>query len=178
MFHVAGLFVALTVITLIAGYLSKREKNSIYHLALWIMFAIYVAGYLYFVFWSRNPGSESRVNLTPFQTYFHLFDRSESGERFATNFQLIGLESAVPLVGILLNILLYYPLGYFLLTLFPKLKAWHVLLIACSCSVITEAIQYIIQIGWCETDDVLHNIVGAVLGVEIFRLQRRFDKHY
>lgn len=175
MFHVAGLIVVLAVITIIAGYMRKETKNSKYHLALWIMFSIYIAGYLYFVFLSRKPGSECRVDLTPFQTYFHLFDQSESGERFATNFQIIGLESSVPLVGILLNMILYYPLGYFLLNLFPKLKAKQVLLIACLCAVATETIQYIVQIGWCETDDVLHNLIGAALGVVIFRLQRRFD---
>ena len=75
--------------------------------------------------------------------------------------------------GILLNIILYYPLGYLLPILFPKLKPKHVILIGCLCSIATEATQYLLKMGWCETDDVIHN----TLGMWVWHLQsKRLNK--
>ena len=75
------------------------------------------------------------------------------------------LHGALPIVGLILNILLYYPLGYLLPILFPKLKPKHVILIGCLCSIATEATQYLLKMGWCETDDVIHNTLGTAIGV-------------
>ena len=47
--------------------------------------------------------------------------------------------------------------------LFPKLKPKHVILIGCLCSIATEASQYLLKMGWCETDDVIHNTLGVWL---------------
>ena len=58
-----------------------------------------------------------------------------------------------------------YPLGCLLPILFPKLKPKHVILIGCLCSITTEATQYLLKMGWCETDDVIHNTLGTALGV-------------
>ena len=78
------------------------------------------------------------------------------------------MSGAAPITGIILNILLYYPLGYLLPILFPKLKTKHVILIGCLCSIATEAIQYLLKMGWCETDDVIHNTLGTAIGVWVF----------
>ena len=77
------------------------------------------------------------------------------------------------MVSIILNILLYYPLGYLLPILFPKLKPKHVILIGCLCSIATEATQYLLKMGWCETDDVIHNTLGTAIGVWVWHLQSK-----
>ena len=80
-------------------------------------------------------------------------------------------------VSLILNILLYYPLGYLLPILFPKLKSKHVILIGCVCSIATEATQYLLKMGWCETDDVIHNTLGTSIGVWVWHLQsKRLNK--
>ena len=86
---------------------------------------------------------------------------------------LIALIVFGPIVGIVLNVFLYYPLGYLVPQLFPRLKPWQVIAIGCLCSVATEATQYLFQMGWCEMDDVIHNTLGAALGVGAYRLQSR-----
>ena len=87
------------------------------------------------------------------------------------------LQGTPPIVSLILNILLYYPLGYLLPILFPQLKPKHVILIGCLCSIATEATQYLLKMGWCETDDVIHNTLGTAIGVWIWHLQsKRLNK--
>ena len=70
-----------------------------------------------------------------------------------------------------------YPLGCLLPILFPKLKPKHVILIGCLCSIATEATQYLLKMGWCETDDVIHNTLGTAIGVWVWHLQsKRLNK--
>ena len=83
------------------------------------------------------------------------------------------LDGLLPVESIILNILLYYPLGYLLPILFPKLKPKHVILIGCLCSIATEATQYLLRMGWCETDDVIHNTLGTAIGVFVWGLQSK-----
>ena len=66
-----------------------------------------------------------------------------------------------------------YPLGCLLPILFPKLKPKHVILIGCLCSIATEATQYMLKMGWCETDDVIHNTLGTTIGVWVWLWQSK-----
>ena len=176
MLHIICLIILLSAVTLFVKYLNRVGHSGKFRTILSGILVIYIMGYLYFVFFSRVRSSESRFNLVPFQSYVHLFDRSLDSKKYATGFKAIGLEAESPAVGILLNILLYYPLGYILPFLFPKLKSKHVILIGCICSIATEAIQYLLKMGWCEADDVIHNSLGTGLGVWIWLWQsKRFD---
>ena len=83
------------------------------------------------------------------------------------------LDGTNSLDRLILNILLYYPLGYLLPILFPKIKPKHVILIGCLCSIATEAIQYLLKMGWCETDDVIHNTFGTAIGVWVWLWQSK-----
>lgn len=85
---------------------------------------------------------------------------------------------------VLLNIVLFFPLGLSLPELFPD--RWYRLfrigaavLIGFSLSVVIEAIQYRFSMGHCEVDDVLTNTVGTLLGAwvpEISRMLRAIRK--
>ena len=70
---------------------------------------------------------------------------------------------------IILNILLYIPLGYLLPFVFERVKPWQVLAIALGCSVLTEVIQLVGKIGWFEFDDMLNNTMGCVIGLVMYR---------
>ena len=53
------------------------------------------------------------------------------------------------------------------LALFLKLIIWmknptYIILIGCLCSIVTEATQYLLKMGWCETDDVINNTLVSV----------------
>lgn len=61
---------------------------------------------------------------------------------------------------IVLNILLFIPLGFLLGD-----KGWKAILYGFLLSAFIELIQYIAVLGYCEADDVLNNTIGAIVGV-------------
>lgn len=74
---------------------------------------------------------------------------------------------------ILLNILVFFPFG-FLFGLYLKNYEWHRLLLFASLfSISIEMAQYIFQKGVAETDDVIHNTLGCVLGYLCFKVARK-----
>ena len=73
-----------------------------------------------------------------------------------------------------MNIALFVPLGFFLADV---LRTWNIkragllaVLISFVITVAIETIQYVDGLGFGETDDVFNNVLGAVLGVGIYRL--------
>ena len=133
---------------------------------------MYILGNLYFTLLSRMPDSGQYLELQPFRTYSRLFERTTT-EATGNDFADLFLSNILPIEGLILNILLYYPLGYLLLILFPKLNPKHVILIGCLCSMATEATQYLLKMGWCETDDVIHNTLGTASGVWVYYAQKK-----
>ena len=78
-----------------------------------------------------------------------------------------------------MNVFLFIPFGFMLPWCSSKLQRfWKVLLIAAALSALTEAAQYFLRIGLCETDDVIHNTLGAVIGYGYWRLLCRVQTHF
>lgn len=156
------LILLMMVLTKCALLQCKRERLALFFR---LIFAVYALGYLYFTFLSRTVGSGAFLELRPFHVYTRLFidpvAKWDCHKGFGTNFIL----TTSPIVRIILNIFLYYPLGYLLPIIFPKLNPKCVILIGCLCSISTEVTQYILKMGWCETDDVIHNTLGTAIGV-------------
>ena len=68
-----------------------------------------------------------------------------------------------------MNALLFYPAGLLGASLFPgKWPVWKRIVVTvallCLLSIGIEAVQYTYGVGQVETDDVLHNALGALLG--------------
>ena len=159
--------------TIVMPLTIKHVRSRYMNLIFWIIFFVYIAGNLYFTILSRTSGSSQYFEFQPFRVYGRLFE-SPVDEVTATGFAAMFLQGTLPITGLILNILLYYPLGYLLPILFPKLKPKHIILIGCLCSITTEATQYLFKLGWCETDDVIHNTLGTALGVWIWQLQGKW----
>ena len=70
---------------------------------------------------------------------------------------------------IVLNILLFIPLGFLLGN-----KGWKAVLYGVLLSACIELIQYIAVLGYCEADDVLNNTIGTVVGFGIWNLLSAF----
>ncbi len=89
------------------------------------------------------------------------------------------------LVEILLNVLLYIPMGYLLPFVWPGLRpkrgrrlvSGRIVAIGFACSVLTELAQLIFRIGLFEFDDMLNNTLGCLIGCVLYEIiQRRHDK--
>lgn len=80
---------------------------------------------------------------------------------------------------IILNILLYIPLGYLLpytwQRFFEKGRRvpWLVIGIGFLCSVLTESAQLMLRIGLFELDDMLNNTMGAAIGCVLYMVWMR-----
>lgn len=103
----------------------------------------------------RRGGSEEAVSLIPFISFINAKTQPEF---YRTMF---------------MNMLLFLPLGLSLpFALSEKMK--HKVLISILCglilSVLVEVLQYVFRLGRCETDDVLMNTLGVLIGVTSYLL--------
>ncbi|MBQ8619517.1 MAG: VanZ family protein [Clostridia bacterium] len=177
MFQILSIFSLIVCITLIVITVQERYSQIRCQRILIMIFVVYLLGNLYCTTFSRVIGSGGEIDLRPFKTYLGLGNKPEEVTTEVKGLFNLFMKDAPLAAGIILNILLYYPLGYLLPILFPKLKSKHVILIGCLCSIATEATQYILKMGWCETDDVIHNTLGTAIGVWVWHLQsKRLNK--
>ena len=95
----------------------------------------------------RASHGERHIELIPFWNYLDIWNR---------------VDYPGDLIEVLLNIALFVPIGLLLGGLGFKTK--KILLLGICLSGIIEVSQFAFCKGLCETDDVMHNSVGAFLG--------------
>lgn len=71
---------------------------------------------------------------------------------------------------IYLNIALFIPIGFVLNYIYGVAKLKKCLLTCVCISLSIEILQLLLQKGLCETNDVLHNTLGAVIGMAVFMI--------
>ncbi len=118
------------------------------------MLVLYSAVYVYLTFLYRTPMAEMHMRLDPFWSYREAFDGFFTIRR-------LGVARSI-----CLNILLYIPPGYLLPSVFRRCKHRFIVsaVAAAGLSLGTEAVQFFTKTGLCETDDVINNLIGAVIG--------------
>lgn len=89
------------------------------------------------------------------------------------NFYLFWSYSAVNKEALLrqniLNILVFLPIGLMHAIAFRRIKLWQVLLIGICISVSIESLQFFLKRGFAELDDVMHNMVGCMMGYGVYK---------
>ncbi len=125
-----------------------------------ILFLLFT--YITFVFFlsilSRPPGSRTDIDLMPLATFSHRLE----GNIYAIE-----------------NIILFMPFGWLLSMLFTENKQLSVfLLCGVTFSITIELAQYLTQRGYLQTDDVLLNVLGCILGHLISRSITDIAKRY
>ena len=64
----------------------------------------------------------------------------------------------------LLNVVMFMPIGFLLKFGVPQITCQKVILVGAILSALTELSQFVFRKGLCEVDDVIHNVLGCVLG--------------
>ncbi len=128
----------------------RKEKKPI----LIAFFLLYFAVYSYLVFFYRIPIARYRLNATLFHTYQRGFDGLQ-------------IKNLSTVRQIILNILLYIPLGMMLSSASRGRKLFS-LTTGIIISVATEAIQYFSRRGYADIDDLFNNMIGCILGILLF----------
>lgn len=106
----------------------------------------------------REPGAERHFRLLPFWSYR---DAIFGGQK----------ELGIQIIS---NFLLFVPLGAALPLNFRWIdRSRKVLLVCALFSIGVELVQGIAGMGLCETDDMIGNTLGGILGFQIWRVSRR-----
>lgn len=103
----------------------------------------------------REERVERTFNLIPFDSYYHYPENSYFIEAAAVN---------------ILNVIMFIPLGLLLGCGFREMTWKKVLLIGFGISFSIELLQVFLKRGICETDDLIHNLLGCLIGFGIYKL--------
>ncbi|WP_455484820.1 VanZ family protein [Eubacterium sp.] len=127
-------------------YQSKKQNNFIVGIAfvLCIVIALYPSVLI------RAGGETRELVLEPFRSLKLYFDT--------------GYEEWIRVI--VMNIAMFYPLGcvYACFNKNKKTKPWMFFVFAFLFSFFIETVQYAFSLGVSETDDVINNTLGALLG--------------
>ena len=150
-----SMIMAGVVMVLVLEYLTVPSKRRVYGIAL----CVYLAAYITVTFLVRVPTAEARIRLIPFWTVRAAFSWANGK---------LTLRSLRFFREIVLNMVLFFPLGMLL-------SGWcrhriHVLILGIALSVATELIQYVLHLGLMETDDVLNNTLGLIMGMMAYQV--------
>lgn len=116
----------------------------------------------------RESGADFRINLVPLSSYFDIAENSYLLETSAIN--ILNVVMFIP-VGLLSGFMVHG--SRFKVT--ERRWLW-VLAFGTGLSVLVELLQFILKRGLCETDDVIHNMIGCVIGFAIYQLSTRLVK--
>ncbi len=103
----------------------------------------------------RDASAERGYSLMPFISYWEYGEKSYFMERFAIN---------------LLNVALFVPVGLLVGLGFRNISWKRVLQLGFFLSLTIEILQFIFKKGYAEVDDIIHNVVGCLIGYGICSL--------
>lgn len=110
----------------------------------------------------RRAGEEMKAKWLPLWSYCAAISFSDGMQILDTYL----------LYEIILNILLFIPLGYLLAFIWPGIYDGHlprVIGVCLLCSSCTETIQLFGRIGLFEFDDLINNALGGMIGYGLYR---------
>lgn len=119
----------------------------------WILFSVYVLFLLWLTILSRQPRSLERVFKWELLWSYRAWLAGAPD----------GKTESIQNIN---NILVFIPFG----VLFPGKRWKWLLLTAVLLSAVIEAVQYVFNLGWCEIDDVICNVHGAVIGFGLWKM--------
>ena len=134
---------------------------------LWTIFIIYCFVLVYVLFLSRGTRDgftfaeymRRFTNFIPFKTIVEYVQRYIDGYRNLSVLNLLG------------NFVLFMPMGVLLPCVIRKLdRFWKVTLTVLGMVVMVEIVQGILRVGGVDIDDVIFNVVGAMIGYGLIRL--------
>lgn len=141
----------LLLIVLIFGvvkvFCKRGLRDSLRQISLLILCDYVVLLFLSTVFFRRER-PERTVYFTPFWSYKAISEGQT--ELLAEN---------------ILNVIAFIPIGL-LIKIGSPIWTWKkVFVMGCLISLCVEIFQYILNKGFCEIDDVIHNAIGCLIGI-------------
>lgn len=141
------------------GNLSHEKKEKIL-IGIYIIFFMYLCLMFWEVFMGsyRSHSQVRQYNLYPFATIREFIVHSS---KYSFNVIFINLAA---------NIITFMPLGFFItLILRKKIKLMNTASICVFIIICIEIVQFILNVGVLDIDDVILNTMGCVLGFGIYK---------
>lgn len=140
-----------------------------------ILFSIYMAFLLYFLFFSDLFGRtvtypDYRYNFKPFAEIIRYFN------------QVRHLSLSLFVINIFGNIIIFAPFGMLLPRIVTSwvtnkpIAFWGTTVNAAMFSLVVEFMQLVTKVGVFDVDDIILNTLGGMLGYGIYRLFRILDR--
>lgn len=156
-FHEALILLAVfTGLFYAAGVIWGQKR--IWKLAVILALFMWATSVVIQTIFQRTSDASLQPIWQPFQSYVDVLREEGQKELLRSNF---------------MNAVLFYPAGLLLASLLPE--KWHsrrrlliVLLLCTGFSLAIEFAQYRYHLGLAQTDDVIHNALGACLGAAVF----------
>lgn len=80
------------------------------------------------------------------------------------HYGLIGQGKVLLFPEVIMNVVVFIPIGFAFGLAFRKLKGWQAVLAGMGISVGIELLQWFFRKGFADVDDVIHNTLGCVVG--------------
>jgi glycopeptide antibiotics resistance protein len=149
--------IAMYILWLIAMFVLRDKARRIISVIGLILSIVLI---LFYTLSGRKSGSQE-ISLIPFITFVYAKNNSELYR------------------SMFMNVFLFFPMGLTLPYALPEKwnrKAFITILCSMTLSIIIEYLQYHYHLGRAETDDVLCNTLGAIIGTLSYTLSRKFNR--
>ena len=88
---------------------------------------------------------------------------------FLWHYKAIGQGMMLYFPEIIMNIVVFIPIGFVIGLIFRKTSGWQTILAGMSISVGVELFQWFFRKGFADVDDVIHNTLGCLVGFVLWR---------
>ena len=134
------------------GYRQGSRNGVVLLLAEWVFLVLCA------IVFFRETGAEREYNLMPFWSYWDYGKDSYLMEMFGEN---------------VLNVLLFVPIGFLAGCGLRGMTLMKVLFFGSGLSIFIELLQFVFKKGFCEIDDVIHNVLGCLIGYGLVKVFTR-----
>ena len=166
-----GLIVCMVFIThVLINSLTQERFQSVMRL----LIPAYLLINLYLTILMREPAEDLPVILVPLHAFFGMFgwdvrEFSDFGRLLQGAWSEPVFFTLAPMVGVAQNLVLFIPFGFLLCGATKRTHTVRILLVGFLLSLLIEICQLLLRLGWFETDDILHNTLGTLLGIRLYR---------
>jgi len=143
------------------GY-AKQYQYSVKTLICGILLSLSASFIFVMTLFRGSGGIDFGFRVKPFESYYIAF----VGENMEVMLQII------------INIVMFIPIGFLLPCCFRLYEKYrYVLITTVIVSILIELFQLIFKIGLFETDDIINNVSGAIIGFGFYRMVKMIINH-
>lgn len=140
----------------------KQHANPITTMISGILLSLSFSFVFVMTLFRRSIGTEFDFRAKPFESYYIAFVEG-------------GIEV---MLQIIVNIEMFIPVGFLLPCCFRIYEKYrYVLITAIIVSVSIELLQLIFKMGLFETDDIINNVFGTMIGLGIYIVAKKVKNH-